>query len=277
MKNSHPISIVLAALLLVPLPGEATQPSPGILPELDAHRFSINQVAQRQRRRLRFRVGVRPSRSRLGAFSRSGICDKQARITAFVPPPRKEENVAEDFAAVDTTLSARPTLWVHLASMPKNAQVQFTLQDAAGRKEFYNKKFTLSARSGILGIRLPTSVPELKLGEVYLWQLRVQCGDDSRPDTDPSIGSWIQRIAPNQIKSSPDFDPKPLVQELARASDRDKPALYAALGVWQDAVTSLIALQQKQPNNKELKEDWRNLLVGAQMSEYVNAPILGTK
>jgi Domain of Unknown Function (DUF928) len=235
------------------------------------------QIAARTRRRLAWRTGVRPSRYRIGGFSRSASCPNQAKITAFVPPARMQETLSKAFSPVDTTLSAHPTIWLHLTSIPPNAQVQFTLQDAAGRKQLYNTRFQLTGQTGILGVQIPKTAPELKVGESYLWQLAVQC-DRQDPSSDVLvIGSWLQRVSPAQIKSLPGFDPKPIVQELSRAAEIDKPALYASLGVWQDAVTTLIELQRQQPNNQELKEDWRSLLTGAQMAEFINAPILGTK
>jgi hypothetical protein len=178
---------------------------------------------------------------------------------------------------VDATLATHPTLWVHLASLPQNAEAQFTLQDAAGAKQLYNLRFQLPGRSGILGVRLPKTGPALKAGESYFWQMSVQCDRNNRNSETVYIGSWIQRLNPDQIKPAPGFNPKPLVQELARASEIEKPALYSELGIWQDAVTTLIALRQKQPHNQELKEDWGRLLKGAQMSEFTNAPILGVK
>jgi hypothetical protein len=247
------------------------------LPATTAQPIDGTQIAARTRRRLAWRTGVRPSRYRIGGFSRSASCSNQSKITAFVPPARMQETLSKSFSPVDTTLAAHPTIWLHLTSIPPNAQVQFTLQDAAGRKELYNARFQLTGQTGILGVRLPKTAPELKVGESYLWQLAIQC-DRQDPSSDRlTIGSWLQRLSPAQIKPLPGFDPKPIVQELSQAAETDKPALYASLGVWQDAVTTLIELQRQQPNNQELKEDWRSLLTGAQMAEFVNAPILGTK
>lgn len=264
MNRIYPLALVLVSLVapaIVPPPADASD---------------AIQLAQRRRRALSWRVGVRPARSRVGAFSRSGNCPNQAKVTAFVPPPRAEEKVAQSSSTVDTTLSAYPTIWVYLASMPRTAQVEFTLQDAPGKKQLYSTRFPVTGRAGILGVRLPKTVPALQVGQTYLWQMAVRCDRDAA-DSDFVIGSWLQRLTPAQIQPTAGFDPKPLVQELARASDRDKPALYAGLGVWQDAVTSLIELRQQRPNDAELRDDWRNLLTGAQMAEFVNAPLLGVK
>ncbi len=234
-------------------------------------------IARSARRRLSFRVGVRPSHFRVGGFSRSGkSCDDQTQITAFAPPPRADEKIAEKYGAIDTTLSSHPTFWVHLAGVPQDTPIQFTLQDEAGTKQLYTTKFQSNGQTGVLGIRLPQEKTGLKVGERYAWQVAIRCEPSDR-SADRALGSWVQRIDPAQIKSTQGFNPKPLVQELARASEQDQPALYAGLGVWQDAVTTLINLQLKQPQNQELKEDWRSLLTAAQMTEFINVPLLGVK
>jgi len=265
MKLIHSLTLGLALVLISNL----------ALPPLVAQ-SEATQIARRGRRLLSWRVGVRPSLYHIGGFSRSASCATQAKITAFTPPPRSQETIDKKHTPIDTTLSSHPTLWVHLASLPKNAKAQFTLQDTSGTKELLNKRFLLTSQTGILGVRLPNTSPGIEVGKTYFWQMKIQCGSAESED-DPRIGSWVQRIQLNQIKPMPGFDPKPLVQELSRASAMDKPALYAALGIWQDAVTSLIDLRQRQPNNQELKDDWRSLLQGTQMSELTNSPILGVK
>jgi hypothetical protein len=266
MKPISPLSLILSAALSVPmlsLPSDAVS-----LP----HSFQI----ARQGRRLSWRVGVRPSRYHIGGLSRSAKCPDQSEITALVPPPRPEEKLDKNFTPVETTFSAHPTFWVVVQAIPPNTQLQFTLQNATGTQELYNTHFSLDQPTGILGIRLPTRVAALKAGEAYLWQMAVQCNPEDRSE-DIVIGRWVQRVAPNQIKPAPGFDPTALLQELNHAPDRDQPALYAGLGIWPDAVTALIDLQQRQPNNRELKEDWRNLLEQAQMSKFLTIPLLGVK
>ncbi|XHX77652.1 MAG: DUF928 domain-containing protein [Stenomitos frigidus ULC029] len=235
-------------------------------------------IARSSRRRLNFRVGVRPSRSRVGGFSRSPkSCDNQTQITAFAPPPRADEKIDEKHGAVDATLSSHPTFWVHLAGVPQDTPIQFTLQDEAiGKKDLYITKFQSNGKTGILGVRLPSTAPDLKVGKRYVWQMAIRCEPTDR-SADRVLGGWVERLDPTQIKPTQGFNPKPLVQELARASEQDQPALYAGLGVWQDAVTTLVNLQLKQPQNRELKDDWRTLLTEAQMKEFIHAPLLGVK
>lgn len=280
MKTSHKLALGLALCLSYPvLPADAAVSSDRAQPAPAAQQRVIPaasplQLAQRRRRRgVSWRAGVRSSRYRVGAFSRSGSCPDQSKVTAFVPPPQTGERDDKNNGTVDHTVSSHPTFWVYLANLPPQAQVQFTLQNASASEELLNTRFVLNGQTGLLGVRLPKTAPGLKVGESYLWQVTVQCNSEATL----YIGSWVQRITPDQVKPTPTFDPKPLVQALAGASEADKPAIYAALGIWQDAVTTLIDLQKKQPDNRELKEDWRSLLTGAQMSDLLNVPVLGVK
>ncbi len=279
MKRLYPITISLASLCLIPAiappPAKATSPPATTIAPTTSPAV---QLAQRRRRSLSWRVGVRSSRYRIGGFSRSGNCANQAKMTAFVPPPRPDEQIKPADGAVDTTLSDRPTFWVYLTGVPKTSQVQFTLQDSGTNpRELYNTRFAVNGETGILGVRLPPSVPALKVGESYLWQMAIAC-DPNDPSSDRiTIGSWLQRISLSQVKATPGFAPQPIIQALASATEMDKPALYAELGIWQDAVTSIIALRQKQPNDQELQADWRSLLTATQMGGFINTPLLGVK
>jgi Domain of Unknown Function (DUF928) len=237
-------------------------------------------IAQRRRRRrLNWRVGVRASRYSVGGFSRSGTCSAPAKLTPFVPPVRPEERINRFKAPVNLTVSSRPTVWVHVADIPPNTEMQFTLQDEMGDRDLYSTRFTLDQESGLVGLRLPDSAPPLKLGSNYAWELAMTCpGEDGSTSTDQvSASGWLQRVNPQQLKPTATFDPSPLARELAKAPELDKPALFAELGIWQDAVTTLLALQQTQPNNRDLQEDWRSLLNGAQLSQFVDAPVLNIR
>ncbi len=279
MKRYAALPLVLAALLFLPSLSTAMGSALAGSPTSTTQQRTTKPAASaptNQRRRLSWRLGVRPSRFRVSGFSRSGTCPNQAKMTAFVPPPRPEERVRKSDAPIDLTISERPTFWVYVAAMSPDAEVQFTLQDSAGKRELYNTRFTVSGATGLLGVQLPNTAPALKVGESYIWQIAVRCDRDNR-DSDQIIGSWVQRITPEQLKPVAGFNPSPIVQQLARASEREKPLLYAELGIWQDAVTSLIQLRRTQPNDVELQEDWRNLLTTAQMQEFTNAPILDVK
>ena len=228
-------------------------------------------------RRLRFRVYVRPSRYRVGGFTRGAVCSGNEKITAFVPPSREDEvspAVAENYGTVDYTASAYPTLFVRVPELSGPAKAQLTVQDAAGNVQLYNTEFMLSGEPGILGIQIPDSVSPLEVGETYLWQMLIQC-DAADSDRNIYIGSWLQRISINALRPTENFEPTALIRELNTASERDKPGIYAELGIWQEAVAGLAQLRYQNPNEPTIQSDWQILLQETEMSEFLNDPILG--
>lgn len=233
MKPIQQLALGIASLLLLPaivaVNVRATANSPNSPAQLTAQSI---QPMPRRRRPVIWRVGVRPSLYRIGGFSRSASCPSLAKVIAFVPPPRSEEKIGTQDRAVDITASGHPTFWVYVSGLPQNTEVKFTLEDkdvTVKDREIYNTKFSLSEKTGILGVQLPKTKPELKVGRTYLWQMLIKC---DRASASLKVGSWVQRLNPEQIKPATGFEPKPLVRKLAQASNRDKPALYASLGVW---------------------------------------------
>lgn len=271
MKYSTSCAAILSVFTLITTLGvEANASSP----TTQVQSPQPTAIAQLSRRRLNWRVGVRSGRYHIGGFSRSSACASPIKMIPFVPPARADERIGSFKAPVDLTVSSRPTFWVYVSSIPKATEMQFTLQNESGDQELYTTQFTVDQAAGLIGVRLPKTVPELEAGANYYWEMSMKCPDNADSTTLITANGWVQRVNPQQMKATPTFDPKLLVRDLAKASEIDKPAIYAALGVWQDAVTSLIDLQQKQPNNRELKEDWRTLLTGAEMSQFINVPIL---
>ena len=265
-----------STLVILVLLATAAVPSIVSAP-VSAQSSATVQIAQRRRRPLSWRTNVRPTRTRIGALSRtSGLCAGQpVTVMPFSPPVRKEEKIKLNQSPVDATISGNPTFWVYLSSIPEDTPLQFTLQNESGTEEFYQQVFSVNGSTGIMGVPLPKPAFTLQEGKIYRWQLAVQC-DPSDRSADLIASGFVKRIPVNQITPAAGFDPRPLIRDLSRATDRDKPALYAALGLWQDTVTTLAELRKKQPNDRELKEDWRSLLAGAQMSGLVDAAILST-
>ncbi|MDX2100075.1 MAG: DUF928 domain-containing protein [Leptolyngbyaceae cyanobacterium bins.59] len=280
------VAFLLGAITAIDLAPMLTQASASVP---TSETLIAQSRTSRTRRRLRFRVGVRPSKNRIAGFSR-GFCPNQSKAlaVAFAPPPRPEENIPPEQSQkkiltpgpVDMTLSDYPTFWFYIQSMPVKTPMQFTLQvpdpKALTRdRQIYTTRFEVGG-TGLVGVQMPKTVEALKIGETYTWQMRIECtpGD---PSGDVTLESWVQRVDPSRMQASPDFDPKAIVRKLTQAPEREKPFLYAELGVWQDAVTALIDLQRKQPNNQDLKENWRELLTQTQLDGFANAPILGVR
>ncbi len=214
------------------------------------------------RRRLNFRVGVRPSRYRVGGFSRAATstCGPTSNktITALVPPPLPEEQVPTKEAPVDKTIAERPTFFVDVPNFA-TTNAQFTLQPEhpkpGEKKDLYNKKFQLTGKSGIIAIPLPSSVPALQIGQKYLWQMAVKC-NPLDPSSDIVVIGWIERV------QSP------------TTATGDKLNTLAEAGVWQDTMSTLALRRYEQPNDRTAAEDWASLMEDVKMPQFKDTAIV---
>ncbi|XHX77653.1 MAG: DUF928 domain-containing protein [Stenomitos frigidus ULC029] len=211
------------------------------------------RIARSSRRRLNFRVGVRPSRVRIGGFSR-GSCGNQPQLVALVPPPQTQERLAGDKTTVDKTTSGHPTFFVHLPALPGSTG-QFILKDEANTKELYSVDFDLTGQSGIVGIALPDSTPTLQIGQKYRWQVAVNC-DPNQPSRLVIISSWIERVKPPATQG------------------KDKLAVLAQQGIWQDTVTLLALQRYQRPNDRTVAEDWAALMDDAGLPQFKQSAVV---
>jgi Domain of Unknown Function (DUF928) len=155
-------------------------------------------------------------------------------------------------APVDKTTAEHPTFFVHV---PAAAAAQFTLQTETPIKEVYNVKFKLTGTPGIVGISLPSSLPALKIGQKYLWQMAVQCNPRDHSDDGVVIG-WVERVQP------------------PAAAGGDKLNTLAEAGIWQDTMAALALRRYEQPGDRTAAEDWANLMDDAKMPEFKDTKIV---
>ena len=211
------------------------------------------------RRRLNFRIGVRPSRYRVGGYSRSATCDSSKALLALVPPAQSQEKVANIKAPVDKTIAEHPTFFVYLPTELATGTAEFTLQTEAQAqakvkdKTIYQKPFTLTGKTGMVGISLPQSVP-LQIGQKYLWKMTVDCNTDPKANKLTVIG-WVERVKPP-------------------AAGGDKLNTLAEAGIWQDTMTSLALRRYEKPDDRTTTEDWASLMEDAEMPQFKDTPIV---
>jgi hypothetical protein len=205
-------------------------------------------------RRLNFRVGVRPSRYRVGGFSRSGASCGTQSPTALVPPVQAQEKVASDKITVDKTTSERPTFFVYLPSLDSQT-AQFTLQNEARDKQLYSVTFKLTGKPGVVGISLPDSKPALQVGQKYFWQVAVGCDPDDSANV-MAIGSWVERV------------------QLPTTTESNRLAMLAERGIWQDVLTQIALQRYQNPSDRTALEDWSALMEDAGLRQFRQAAIV---
>ncbi len=204
------------------------------------------------RRRLRFRVGVRPSRHRVGGYSRAALCNNQQTLTALVPPPQSQEGVPGNASTVDKTTTDRPTFFVHLPALAPTT-AQFTLQNESGTEELHSVRFKVTGKPGIVGITLPAAAPALQVGQKYVWQVAVAC-DPEDVSNKIVVSSWVERVKATAAG--------------AGAAD------LAEQGIWQDSLALLAVQRFQKPSDRAVAEDWAALLEDAGLSQFKQAAIV---
>lgn len=223
--------------------------------------------------------GIPTGRSRGGA-SRSKTCQiAKEPLTALVPNANKSLTEIDNAStanlknnSVELAKSTSESVWALTASdrpnfgfyvpyaLNSNYPIEFVLQDEFNNTLYQNSLTLSKTVPGVMQVKLPNQVAPLEIGKKYHWYFLVYCHAD-----DPVyVEGWIERVAVNPN----------LRTKLEKATPREKAALYAANGIWYDALTNLARLRQMHPNDVALKADWESLLDSVGLGAIASEPIL---
>ncbi|MGG6296830.1 DUF928 domain-containing protein [Leptolyngbya sp. AN02str] len=219
---------------------------------------------QRVSQRLRFNVrNVRPSRNRIGGIARGNSCDRaiSANDTPLALAPMRMSLNDANQVSVEATISPRPTFFAYVP--PTTATVaEFLLTNEDQSQVLANLLINLPTSGGIVSVQVPPEVVPLEVGEVYNWSLEILC-DQSDRSGNTFLEGWVQRV-----EASPDF-----ATRLDQTQQRDRPALYAAEGLWQDTLASQATLLQDNPTDPAVRADWASLLRSVNLERIIGQPI----
>ncbi|MBD2179788.1 MULTISPECIES: DUF928 domain-containing protein [Oscillatoriales] len=163
------------------------------------------------------------------------------------------------------TTAEYPTLYWYIPRSTAKA-LKFELRDA-NENTLWTKTFTIPATSGIISFTLPKSeLPPLIVGKSYHWYFKMLCLDGNSTDQSGNaiVDGWIERTEPSPT----------LVKDLEKATPSDRPALYAAAGIWQDSLTTLVELRRENPDDSTLARQWEKLLKSAGLDPVVEKPLV---
>lgn len=237
-----------------------------------------SQAFSRLQASLKFTLPPLPYRRtpgrRRGAASRGECPSVSKPLTALVPVA--EQKVADtrlDKAQViapiglnwefvwGKTVAERPTFWFYVPyTLTAKLPVEFVLQDEA-QKPVYEATFTAIGTSpGIISFQLPSPAAPLEVNKMYHWYFVVNCD----PDDPIFVEGWIQRSLLNSE----------LKRQLEQATPREQVSLYAANGIWYEAMTSLAELRHANPKDTSLTTDWTGLLQSVGLGAIAQEPIV---
>lgn len=167
---------------------------------------------------------------------------------------------------VGLTAKEAPILLFHVdnrdrAISPQTISLEIELgsvDDKYDEELLYNTKISVptSELPAIVGFRIPEIVySQLNLEQFYQWSMAINCGKDTGDISRDSdyIGGFIY---PTQLDTK-------LVTEIAKANPIEQVGIYAANGIWYQAIDILAQLRKSDPNNQKLAADWENLLRSA--------------
>lgn len=200
-----------------------------------------------------------PIGRRRGAAGRGNCLAVNPPLTALVPAA----GTLPVSNVWGLTVTKHPTFWFYVPYSDTSASSgEFVLQDEADN-DVYRALITLPERPGVVSLRLPSTSAPLELGKLYHWYFKVNC--DQQATSGPVfVEGWVQRVTPSPTLES----------QLAAATPQQQVALYAANGIWHEALTSLAKLRQVNPEDTALTTDWAELLQSAGLGELASAPMV---
>lgn len=174
--------------------------------------------------------------NRVGAATRDSCVNVKNKppLTALIPGKN-----------MGLTISDRPTFWFYIPYQASSTTpVEFALTDAQ-EKEIYKQTSQLTNTPGIIGVTIPANAPTLEVDKTYEWELSVNCT--------PKIDSVNGRIKRVKVRED-------MMSQLQASTGRDHIIIYAENGFWYDTLTGLIELRRQNPQDKDFKADWEDLL-----------------
>jgi Domain of Unknown Function (DUF928) len=202
---------------------------------------------------------------RSSASSRSNCPAVSQDLTAIVP----KYDSAQGNIVWGLTGMAHPTIWFYVP-YDKSAivDISFTLQDESNPADtkiiYQNLKLVPNPTAGMMGVALPKSSAPLISNQPYRWflKLNMPCTVGQRPI---SVDGWVQR---RDLEGD-------LSAQIKQASPREKVSLYAANGLWFDAIGTLASLRSSRPQDPALAQDWQSLLGSIDLAPLASQSFVG--
>jgi Domain of Unknown Function (DUF928) len=219
-----------------------TTPTKKVPQELNIHAF----IRQPDRRPM----------SNVAAALR-GSCQKQQGLPLMlIAPPN----------VLAFTFSARPIfLWNMPALEVDSPEVRFQLSEIGTettRTVYEARLQDLPRQGGLIKMQLPEGAPALTMNQSYQWSVTVVCNPDDLTGT-LYANAEILRVEPKDG----------LLKTFLSTSTHKNTLIYAAAGYWHETLASLATLIQNDPENKEAKANWKQLLEIAGFGQIANQPL----
>ena len=197
--------------------------------------------------------GNAPGGRARGGASRGECPSVTQPLTAIVP--------TTNGSVGGLTWSDHPTFWFYVPyALTADRPAEFVLLDEHNKYVYQTTLMsTKNTNAGIIGVTLPDTVT-ISPGTSYQWVFMVNCEIDNPIFTRGSI----QR---------PPLDAA-LAQQIAQAEPLEKVRIYAANGIWFDALTVLATLKAEHPDDQAIATAWKSLLQSVDLTDVADQPFV---
>lgn len=197
-----------------------------------------------------------PRTSDRGGASRGGCPPTDLPLTALVP-------AASAYGGYTT--AAHPTLWVYQPySLGPQDRIEFFIRSIDDQTELYRTQLSTNTGPGLMQVTLPNTAPALEPGQPYDWYVLVFCNAERRRVAPAYTQGWLQRV-----------DPTPeLAQALSTADLAEQSRLYAAQGLWYEALHRVALPNADDPAEEANRAaTWAGLLEAVDLGDFVDQPL----
>ncbi len=198
-----------------------------------------------------------PRTSDRGGASRGGCPPTDLPLTALVPATS---------AYGGYTTAAHPTLWVYQPyALGPGDRLEFFIHSIDDQTELYRTQLSPNTEPGLMPVTLPETAPPLEPGQAYDWYVLVFCNAERRRVAPAYTQGWLQRV-----------DPTPeLAQALSIADPAEQSRLYAAQGLWYEALHQVAVPQADDPVDEAARAaTWAGLLEAGGLGDFVHQPLI---
>ncbi|MDZ8258529.1 DUF928 domain-containing protein [Nostoc sp. ChiQUE01b] len=176
------------------------------------------------------------------------MTSSQKRLTALVPIYSNSELV------FGTTIREHPSFLFYVPYASDFTSGEFVLEDEAEHQTTY--KISLRETPGIVSFRLPSKAAPLETGKRYRWYFNIYCQKDNQIIA--NVEGYVKR---EQLKLA-------LKTQLEKATLRQQVNLYAANGIWYEALSA--ASELRRPNLQD--PSWTALLQAVGLNNFITEP-----
>jgi hypothetical protein len=172
------------------------------------------------------------------------------------------------------TIAEYPTVFWYMPKILSEDRpapaVEFVLRDEKSQEVYSTTYVLVRSREGFVGspgiMSLTAANPTpLEIGREYRWQLTFRCDSTDLEDRsrDEITEGRLKRVQP---------DPN-LVIRIQQATPEERVSLYADAELWSETVGTLLELWREYPNDKNLAQDWKDLLKSVGLKTISEEPL----